>query len=145
MCKSIKYTASKISNGFTLVEVLIVIAILGILAMFIIPSYSEQVQKTRRSDAKISLMQTAQILERCFSDNSSYAAGAGCTDFTAGVLSDEQFYTITATTQTATTYTLTATPNSTQANDTQCATFTLDQTGAKSAANSSNVAQTNCW
>jgi len=141
MRQSIKRTTNKASHGFTLVEVLIVVAILGILAAIVIPSYSAQVLKTRRSDAKISLMQAAQDLERCFSDTSSYA---GCTDYTGGIASAEGFYTITGA-QAPSTYQLTATPVGSQADDNRCATFTLNQTNTKGATNSDNVAVTDCW
>ena len=147
--RSLSYAGNKTGKGFTLIEVLIVVAILGILAAIVIPAYSEQVRKTRRSDAKITLMQNAQTLERCLSDNNSYdpTVGDGCTDFTVsgGVQSAEGFYTITATTQTTSAYILQADPIGAQADDTHCDTFTLDQTGLQSATNSDGVAQTDCW
>jgi type IV pilus assembly protein PilE len=129
------------TKGFTLVELLIVITMIGVLAMIAIPSYNNHVTKTRRSDAKISLMKAAQDLERCFTENDSYTSGAGCTDYTGGVASDEGFYTIKTTTQSAAAFTVTATPvtGTAQADDSHCASFAITNTGAKSATND------DCW
>ena len=54
-------------HGFTLVEMVVVIAILAILVTIAYPSYRSQVRKSRRTDAKQSLTLTAQQLERCYS------------------------------------------------------------------------------
>jgi type IV pilus assembly protein PilE len=135
------------ARGFTLIELLIALTILGILAAIVIPSYNAQVRRNNRSDAISSLLQVAQDLERCRSDTMAYNAAA-CTDYTGGVLSGRQFYTITATQQNATNFLLSATPvaGGLQANDTECVQFTLDQAGARTAQdNAANDATVNCW
>ena len=60
------------SLGFTLIEVMIVVAIIGILAAIGYPSYQNQVQKTRRADAKAALMELAQGAERYYTQNGDY-------------------------------------------------------------------------
>jgi type IV pilus assembly protein PilE len=118
-------------RGFTLIELVITIAILGILAAIVIPSYSAQMRKTRRGDAITTLLEISQELERCRSDNNAYTVAAGCTNFN-NTASDQGFYTIT-TVQNAMDFLLTAEPvaGSPQAKDDQCARYTLDQTGLK--------------
>ncbi len=59
--------------GFTLMELMITVAIIGILAAITIPSYTEYVKKTKRSDAKVGLMKVAQMQESYFVQNMSYA------------------------------------------------------------------------
>ncbi|WP_455223134.1 type IV pilin protein [Kaarinaea lacus] len=141
-------------HGFTLIELLITVVIIGILAAIVIPAYNSQVRTTRRSDAISALLQSAQDLERCRSDTLSYTVAAGCqnhnNDPATGApphLSERGNYVITAV-QNATTFTLTATPvaGSPQANDTQCAQFTLDQAGVKAAQdNTATDTTTDCW
>jgi type IV pilus assembly protein PilE len=124
-------------NGFTLIELMVVISILGIIAAIAIPSYLETVRKGRRSDAKVTILKISQNLERCFSENNSYQVASGCTNFN-NTNSDEGYYTIT-TAQNATTFDITATAKGPQADDTHCATFTLDEAGAKGGTHS------DCW
>ena len=129
------FTANKTrhsKSGFTLIELVITIAILGILAAIVIPSYNAQMRKTRRSDAVTTLLQISQELERCRSDTNAYTAGdPGCTNFN-NTTSDQGFYNITAV-QNGLDFLLTAEPvaNTPQAKDDQCARYTLDQTGLK--------------
>jgi type IV pilus assembly protein PilE len=137
------------TSGFTLIELLIALTILGILAAIIIPSYNAQVRRNNRTDAIAALLNIAQDLERCRSDSMAYN-GAGCTDYTGGVLSDRQFYTITANPQNPTDFLLTAVPvaGGQQANDSQCAQFTLTQAGVRAAQdNSATPTDTTaeCW
>lgn len=128
-------------QGFTLIDLLITLAIVALLAMVALPAYQSQVQKTRRSDAQVALMNTAQALERCAANDpaAGYTA-AGCPSFP--ITSNEGFYTITAPTLTATTYTLTAQPvaGGPQAGDSDCASLSLDQTGGRTSSPGSD-----CW
>jgi len=143
----------KITQGFTLIELMVTVAILAILAAIVIPSYNAQVRKGSRSDAITGLTKAAQDLERCHSSALTYN-DATCTDYTAGVLSDRGLYTITAAdiggaaAQNAQTYTLRADPvaGKTQASDDTCAVFTLDHTGLRVAQDSDgNNTTGDCW
>lgn len=122
--------------GFTLVEVMIVVVILGIIGAIAYPSYLEQTRNARRADAKATLLETAQALERCYSNTMAYNAAA-CSALVPAV-SDEGFYNV-AVVSAASTFTLTATATGVQADDTDCATFTINQAGQQGGTNAS------CW
>ena len=123
------------STGFTLIEILIAVAILGIIGAIAVPSYGSYIKQARRLDAQVALRGEAQQMERCRTEQFTYVGCSPSTDQE----SPDRYYMISFGTPTANTYTLTATPVSgkTQANDTDCPSFTIDQTGATSPAD--------CW
>lgn len=115
--------------GFTLIEVMIVIAVIAILASIALPSYNEHIVKTRRGDVQRQLVAHAQALERWFTANGTYRdAGGGACGIAAPA--DTRHYTFVTLCGTATTFALTATPvpASSQASD---GTQTLDNTGSR--------------
>ena len=59
-------------SGFTLIEVMIVVAIVGILAAIAYPSYQQHVRSSRRADAQAALLELAQFMERRFTENNGY-------------------------------------------------------------------------
>jgi len=135
-------------NGFTLVEVMIVIAIIGILASVAYPSYQNYVMKSHRSDAQTGLSQLAQALERFYGvrytyvgtgDSGGGATGAPISDVFSHTSTpfegSNTYYNLTLTAS-ATDYTVTATPVGNQASD-PCNTLTLAKSGAKTPAD--------CW
>ena len=130
--------------GVTLIELLIAIAILGILTSIVVPSYNGYLNKSRRADAKIALANAVKELERCYVNHNQYDH-ATCPDFPAAganrVLSDEGHYKVVATALTDTTFTLTATPLTTspQSKDEHCQQFSIDSIGNKNATND------DCW
>lgn len=134
--------------GFTLIELMITVAVIAIIAAIAYPAYTDQIVKTRRAEAKASLMTTAQALERCYTRFGAYNAG-GCqtaTDLGGGIDSENGHYTVTAPTLTANTFTLQAAPQGIQSTkDTLCANFTLAQTGTKGASGSSSNSDRECW
>ena len=130
--------------GFTLLELMIVLAILAILAAVAYPSYQAQVLKARRSDATATLMNLAQALERCYTESNDYTAPS-CPSFPQD--SPEGHYTINAAVS-ASTYLLRATPKagSSQAKDETCAVFTLDHTLRQQARDKGGADTTGtCW
>lgn len=132
-------------NGFTLVELMIAVAIVGILAAIAIPSYSAYVRRANRSDATRSMTLTAQALERCYSQNFNYAVATCPILGTSPAPSSQGYYTITITVNAGPpqTYTLTAVPAvAPQTADTTCTQFTLTSTGVQGA--TPGTAQT-CW
>ena len=115
-------------KGFTLIELMIVVAVLAVLAAIAIPIYSDHVDRTRRADAVTGLTQLAQELERCFTRNNSYTADA-CPS--ASRPSRDGYYQISIDSD-ETTYTLTARAQPPQTRD-KCDDFTLDQMGNRDA------------
>lgn len=144
MSNSFPSMSTKSSSGFTLIEVLITIAILGILAAVVIPSYSAQTMKSRRTDAKIALAEAVKNLERCYVTFNQYNH-ANCDSYPANganmIVSAEGHYKIVATTLEETNYVIEAQPlaNSPQIDDTHCDNFSLDSAGTKTATNA------DCW
>ena len=144
------------SNGFTLIELMIVVAILGIIAAVAYPSYQEQVNKSRRGDCTGALVGLANAMERFYSVNSTYlgAADAGAnTGAPAGTLfsatcpvdGGTPVYNLTIAAATASTYTLRATPTGAQTGD-RCGIFTLTNTGVKTVTGAaSGVDWEACW
>jgi len=132
------------SSGFTLIEVMIVVALIALLATIALPSYQDSIRKSRRADAKAALVQLAQFMERNYSLAQRYDLNSANTaivlPFTqAPVDSSPKYYNLTMVAA-QNTYTLTATPiaGTSQAND-SCTSLTLDQVGTKGGTG------INCW
>jgi type IV pilus assembly protein PilE len=150
----------KKSNGFTLIELMIVVTIIAIMASIAYPAYQDQVRASRRADCAGSLMRLAQSMERYFTTNNTYvgAAAAGppggpipavysnqCPTDGAGAAAGQATYNLVIQTATASTYTLRAVPVNVQAAD-DCGTLTLTNTGLKGMiGNNGNVTLQDCW
>ncbi len=117
--------------GFSLIELMIVVAVVAILAAIAYPSYLQQVIKSKRSAGAACLMEMAQGLERHYTTTMSYAGAAlpnsGCVTETA----DSYGYALPV--QSATAFTITATPvsGSSQDKDELCGTLSIDHTGRR--------------
>ncbi|MFP4245350.1 MAG: type IV pilin protein [Ectothiorhodospira sp.] len=114
------------SKGFTLIEVMITVAIIGILAAIAYPSYTRYVERTQVSDGKVALSEAAQRLERCYTSTLTYE------DCDIAAESPEGFYTL-AVDADASSYTLTATgaDGRVAAEGAECHQLTLDHRGER--------------
>jgi type IV pilus assembly protein PilE len=128
------------SRAFSLLEVLVVMAVVGILVAIAWPSYKDTVQKSRRADARVGLLDAAQRLERCRTRYEAYDHP----DCAVPAASPEGHYRITEPeSRSALTFLLRATPIGTQAADApHCAWLELDHRGQRAAAGKAAAA---CW
>jgi len=128
--------------GFTLIEMMIVVALVAVLAAIVLPSYQDSVRKARRTDARGALTSIAQLMERLNTEKNSYASatlGNAATDLYKAT-SENNFYTLALSNLGAATYTITATPSGSQAVD-ACGNYTLDQAGTRG----SVLTVDKCW
>ena len=132
------------SSGFTLIELMVAVAIVAVLAAVALPTYRSYVLRSHRSDGLSTLTQDQVNFERCYAQN--YAYNATCAALTSfPQISPQGFYSIALTMLTATTYTLTATPLGSQAADLDCASISIDQANQRIALNGSGTAHSSCW
>ena len=135
--------------GFSLMELMIAVAIVAILASIAYPSYQTQVSKARRNEATNALLAGAQGLERYYSANGRYTTANGNTlpaVFPTQVPENgTAYYTIAASgTPTANSFTLQATRTGTMAGD-GCGDFTLDEAGDVGHTGSPSKSLADCW
>lgn len=129
----------KLTSGFTLVEMMIVVAIIALIAGIAYPSYMTSVRKSNRADAKTELVDVAQRLQRCYTAYGKFNPEAGKCSVYDQLISDDHiisrgagYYEIEISDVTATTYTLTATavlPPQTSDTVDGCNILTLDHKG----------------
>jgi len=136
------------SVGFTLVELMVTVAIVSILATIAVTSYSSQVLKSRRTEAKSALLDLAGREERLFSTTNSYSSDelflgyATVSTPMTNMAFGNGYYQLTAV-ATVSTYTLTAKPVGAQANDTACGQFFVNQLGVQTVSGTATAAS--CW
>jgi type IV pilus assembly protein PilE len=149
------------ARGFTLIELMIAVAIVGILAAIAYPSYLGSVRKAHRSDAKTALLDLAQREERYMSTSNAYTTDAVALGYNAGstvtvaapmnvVQASTTYYTMkveliaanpTATPPTPAGFLATATAVGTQVKDTACPSYTLANTGVQGPPSTATA----CW
>jgi type IV pilus assembly protein PilE len=131
-------------KGFTLIELVITIAIVGILTAIAIPSYQSFVIKSNRKAAATCLMEQAQFAERYYTTNLTYVGiptptpAAGCV---ADLVNSGRYTFPAPTGVSARTYVYTATATGAQLQDTKCLNLTINQTGAKTISGSGSASE----
>jgi type IV pilus assembly protein PilE len=136
-----KHSGSGAAQGFTLIELMVVVVIIGILAAIAYPAYQNYTMKSRRSEATRALLDVATLEEKHYADNLRYATSLQALGYASPAYTDERNYVLSLVAG-ATYFTATATPvaGGRQAND-PCQAFILTQTGKKSTSSGTS----GCW
>lgn len=145
------FNKAVVVSGFTLIELMIVVVIVGILAMVAYPSYTRYMIQARRSDGQAALLRIAAAQEKFFADCNWYAGQLGTartcgTGPSSGVLglsavSVDQHYQLQVN-ATATAFTASAIPQNSQATDAECSALGITNTGGKTATGTNT---SRCW
>jgi type IV pilus assembly protein PilE len=139
----------KSMRGFSLIELMITVAIAGILMSVALPSYQSQVVRTKRASAAGCTMELAQFMERVYASNIRYDQNAGAGTVLPATtcrsdLSASYSFAFAASQPQARTFSINATPTGSQAtNDARCGTLSINQAGTKGVSGTDTVAQ--CW
>ena len=137
-------------TGFSLIELMVVLVVLAIVVTVAVPTYTYEMQKSRRTEARTAVLDLAGREEKYFSTNNSYTDDPtllGYAPLGSGAVFPQptgNYYQIAVPAATATTFLITATPSpgSPQNNDAQCTSFSVDQTGNQTATGALGNA---CW
>ena len=135
-----RYDSRADAGGFTLIELMIVVAVVAILAAIALPAYQDAIRKGHRGQAKSDLVESAQTYERFRTINNTYDGYA--LPFAQSPRVGTARYIIT-TVDDVGTFTLTATPQGAQASDARCMTLTINQLGVKTESGTGTVQD--CW
>ena len=130
------------AQGFTLIEMMITVVVIGILAMVAIPAYNDSVTKGRRSDAKSTLTDIAAKQEQFFMDNKTYTTDLTKLGYAASsdTFSKDDYYKVTVTAASATAFSAKAVPVN---DDPNCGTFSINEQGTQSV--TGTLSANLCW
>ena len=137
----------KSQRGFTLIELMIVVGVIAILAMFAIPSYLEYVRKGKRSDGVRAISELQLGLERYRSECPTYVDSflTTCPGLAYPVATSSSYYTVTVSGQSTTGYTITAAPK-TSFSDSKCASLVMTNVAGVSTPTTTGSNGTEyCW
>lgn len=152
-----KVQLTKLSQGFTLVELMVTVVILSIITAIAYPSYRDNVNRAKRADARALLLENAQFMERFFTENNSYSqsnAAVAAAPVLPNLVSPRgatgskvnyniSFRAVPALTQT--TFAIQAIPVNSMSTD-DCATFTLNNLGQRGTVGSTGgMTSETCW
>ncbi len=132
-------------QGFSLIEVMIVVVIVGILASVAYPAYQESGRRAKRSEARAHLLDAAARLERFYSDNNQYTADMTTAGANIDTVTENGHYTIAVDSVVGTnqTFRISATPSGFA--DTRCNVFRLLQDGTQQVTGTSAATPEDCW
>ena len=136
--------AANTRRGFTLIELMVVLAVAAILAAVAFPSYKGQVAKGRRADGKQALVDLAQKLERFYTERGTFAGAALGGGGLYPLVSSGGYYSLAITSQSADGFTLSATPRGNQAGD-ACGALGYNHLGDRSMAAGAMLSLDQCW
>ena len=142
MCRNRDGSRRSMQAGFTLIELMIAVAIIAILAAIVLPNYKNYLIKAHRTDAQAAMLSLAQYMESQYNASFSYPAKANIPSSLMSPANVSDYYTFDfddALTS-GQKFTITATPTSKQ-KDTQCGTLTLNEQGVKGTSTKAN----GCW
>jgi type IV pilus assembly protein PilE len=144
-----------ISKGFTLIELMVAVAVVAILGTIAMVTYTKQIQKSRRTDARSAILDLAGREEKLFSTTNAYGAlpsdlgyaVAGAPNDVWPITIGSGYYQVTVTVTVPAapnppTYLIVANTFGTQVNDTGCTSFSVDQLGSQTAAGTDAAT---CW
>jgi type IV pilus assembly protein PilE len=162
LARRLRRASPAMQTGFTLVELMIVCAVIAVLAAIAYPSYTGQMLKAQRSEGKAALMRAAQLLERSFTQNGAYPSGAGALATLYGGGLGAAVYSNPDNPLSATMgkflieyvpdagaapvqFVLRATPQASSLTDSDCPTFGMDSRGRRLVSDAVPTAASRCW
>ena len=129
MMMSLRNATGARQRGFSLTELMIVVAVVGVLAAIAYPAYTDYGRRTKRADAKEAMARMAQLQERFFTENNTYATNAQALGYGTSPKSAQEYWLL-STTGNANGYTVTATHNTAEHSDADCTGMSINAQGA---------------